>query len=264
MKFSSVMLAALIAASLLLAPHPLAAADEPINPDRPGIADGSEAVGRQRFQIEFGINRDHTSDSGVDERATSTPLLFRYGITDRLEARVESQGYQRATVTDGLQRDTSSSWQPFSVGVKFHFLDRQQGRPSLGLIARVSPRSGTGETRSHRTTGDLRLAADYDLSKKWSLNPNLGVASYEGGDGRSFTATLAALTIQYNVTETFNTFVDGGLQSPQDRSGGSTLQFDTGAAWILGGSTQLDASVTWSARGSGPNVTWSAGISRKF
>ena len=255
---------ALLATSLLLAPHALAAAEEPINPDRPGIADGSEAVGRQRFQIEFGINRDHTSDSGFDERGTSTPLLFRYGITDRLEARVESQGYHRSTATDGRQRETSSSWQPFSVGAKFHFLDRQEGRPSLGLIARVSPPSGTGETRSRLTTGDLRLAADYDLSKKWSLNPNLGLASYEGSDGRRFTATLAALTIQYNVTEKFNTFVDGGLQSQQNRSGGSTLQLDTGAAWILGNDTQLDASVTWTARGSGPNVTWSAGISRRF
>lgn len=249
---------------LLLGHGRLFAADQTINPDRPGIADGSESVGRQRFQIEFGIDRQHGSDSAIDQRATSTPLLLRYGVTDRLEVRVETEGYRRASLTGSLQQQTSSSWQPFAVGAKLHLLDRQEGRPGIGWIARISPPSGTGETRSNLTTGDLRLAADYDLSTKWSLNPNAGIGSYEDANGRRFTAGLAALTIQYNLTEKLNAFVDGGLQSPADRSGGSNLQLDAGAAWIFGSNTQLDASVTWTARGSGPNVTWSAGMSRRF
>ena len=247
---------------LLIAPSRLLAADDPINPDRPGLADGSETVGPQKFQIELGIDRDHTT--ATEERSTSTPLLLRYGLTSRLEARLETQGYQRTSSSDGLQRQTSSTLNPLSIGAKFHFLDRQEGRPSLGLIARLTPPSGTGDTKSHLTTGDLRLAADYDLSKKWTVNPNVGVAAYEGPDGRRFSAALTALTIQYNINENLNAFIDGGLQSPQDRDGGSSLQLDTGAAWILGNDTQLDASVTWTARGSGPNVTWSAGISRRF
>jgi hypothetical protein len=250
-----------IAAALLFSPFALCAADDPINPDRPGIADGSETVGRQKFQIELGLERDHASDSGIDERTISTPLLLRYGLTDRIEARVETGGYQRTTISDG---SSSSSLQPVSIGAKFHFLDRQEGRPSLGVIARLFPPSGTGDSRSHLTAGDLRLAADYDLSKKWSLNPNVGVASYEGSDGHRFTAALAAMTLQYNITEKINAFVDGGLQSPEDGHGGSNLQLDTGAAWVIGNDTQLDASVTWTAHGSGANVIWAVGISRRF
>ena len=45
--------------------------DQVINPDRPGIADGSMTVGRGTFQIETSVERDDQSH----ERDLSTPTL---------------------------------------------------------------------------------------------------------------------------------------------------------------------------------------------
>src|ERR1700760_1618907 len=92
-----------------------------INPDRPGIADGSAVVGRGLFQIEAGLERDH----GSDGRSLSTPLLFRYGVSKALELRVEGDGYIHAGGANGFA--------PLSIGAKYHFADS----PSLGVIARV-------------------------------------------------------------------------------------------------------------------------------
>jgi hypothetical protein len=102
------------------------------------------------------------------------------------------------------------------------------------------------------------------LSEQWSLNPNVGVSTQDNGNGR-FTAALAALTLQYNVSKKVNVFVDGGLQAPEERGGSASLLLDSGAAWILGNDLQLDVEAGWRAHGqSAPNVFVGAGISRRF
>ena len=227
---------------------------EPINADRPGIADGSQTVGRGVFQAELGAERDHFAGSGV--HVLSTPLLLRYGLSAPLELRVEGDGWNRAT-GPGFR---TSGWAPLSIGFKYHIVDK----PSLGIIGRYFPPSGSGAFKSDHPSADLRLAADVDLNEQWSLNPNVGVSTQDDGDGR-FTAALAALTLQYNVTKKFNVFVDGALQSPESKGGSAAIVVDTGAAWIVGNDTQLDIEAGWGARGqSPPNVFVGAGISHRF
>jgi len=219
-----------------------------INPDRPGIADGSAVVGRGIFQLEAGLERDHDAAA----RSLATPLLLRYGINKDFELRLEGNGY--------IHADDGSGFAPLSIGAKYHFRDA----PSLGIIARLFPPSGSGAQRSHTTAGDVRLAADINLGTKWSLNPNIGVTSQDDGAGR-FTAGLAALTLQYNISDRANVFVDGASESPEERGGGTSLVVDAGTAWIVGSNTQFDISAGWRARGSKPpNVFLAAGISRRF
>jgi Putative MetA-pathway of phenol degradation len=211
-------------------------ADDLINADRPGIADGSTTVGRGTVQLELGAERDDFSDT----HALSTPLLLRYGLASDLELRVETEGWEHTP--------SGSGFNPVSAGVKWHVFDK----PSLGLIARVFPKSGSGAFRSDRTAADLRLAADINLGQKWSLNPNIGVAREETTEG------TAALTVQYNISERLNVFADGGWQS-------HALNVDAGTAYIVGRHTQLDFSVGWGAHGAGlPRVWWAAGIARRF
>jgi hypothetical protein len=224
------------------------AQEDLINADRPGIADGSGVVGPRIFQIEFGLQRDH----GSDGRSLATPLLLRYGVSKSFEFRVEGDGYIHAAGADGFA--------PLSIGAKYHFLDS----PSLGVIARLFVPSGSGAQRSHTTNGDVRLAADINLGEKWSLNPNIGIASQDDGEGR-FTSGLAAMTLQYNVSDHANLFVDGAMQSPEEKRGTISLVFDAGGAWVVGRNTQLDAYAGWGAHGStSPNVFIGAGISRRF
>jgi len=223
-------------------------AQDLINADRPGIADSSSVVGPRIFQIEMGLERDH----GSDGRSLATPLLLRYGVSKSFEFRVEGDGY--------IHADGANGFAPLSIGAKYHFLEA----PSLGVIARVFVPSGSGAQRSHTTNGDVRLAADIDLGEKWSLNPNIGIASQDDGDGR-FTSGLAAMTLQYSFSDRTNVFVDGAMQSPEEKRGTTSLVFDVGGAWVVGRNTQLDAYAGWGAHGAtAPNVFVGAGISRRF
>jgi outer membrane putative beta-barrel porin/alpha-amylase len=234
-----------------------ARADEPISADRPGLANGSSVVGGRTLQVELGTYGERAPG---DAAGFATPLLLRYGLGDAFELRVETDGYQRASAAGAA---TVDGWAPVSLGFKYRFADESGGRPAVGVIGRVFPRSGSGAFRSARTTGDLVLTADKSLGERWAVNPNVGIA-WGDEDGR-YTALLAALTVQYSVTPTVGVFVDTAWQRPEVPDGGSAGLVDAGGAWIVRHDTQLDLSFGWGAHGETvPDWFWSAGLSRRF
>jgi len=224
-----------VAIATLLLCTGLAHADDLIDADRPGIADGSHSLKKGHFQIEFGIERD---DASTDQ-TRSFPALLRYGVTDSFELRAES-----GTFEHDLE---GSGWDTVSLGFKDHFYERDN--VSLGVIGRWFFRGGSNEFESSRSYADVRLTGDVQLGERWSINPNAGV---------SLGTATGALTVQYNLTPKSNVFVDGSVQK-------SLFIVDTGAAWILGNNSQLDVSVGWGAHGAdAPRVFWGAGVSHRF
>jgi hypothetical protein len=246
-----------------------AAADDPnlIQADRPGIADGSTTVAAGVFQSEVGVQSDRTGDRGVRTIDTTLPTLLRYGFTARLEGRIETDLVSSARTMASGEASRTTGLAPLSAGFKYHFLDEEKAthRPSVGIIARLFVPSGTGDSKQTGFTGDVRLAADIDLSEKWQLNPNLGAAIDRDDSGRRFTAALAAVTLQYGVSDRILPFIDAGFQSPEARGGGSSLIIDGGIAWIVMPNTQLDVAIARGASGkTSPDFSWTAGVSRRF
>lgn len=251
------------------------AADDLINPDRPGIADGSAVIGPRRFQVELGWQQEEHNDGGVGQRLQFTPLLLRFGLTDRWEARVETNGYVRSRTVGGKGgAATTDGYAPVSLGAKLNFQpadDKRPYKPSLGVIGRVFVPSGSSDFGSHRFTADLRLAMDQNLTNRdnagnWSWNPNLGLGWYEDDSGKTFLTGLVAATLNYvDRTKRWNPFVDFGLLAPEARRGRTQVVVDTGVGWIVARDTQLDASFGTGVLGAAPpHPFWSVGVSQRF
>lgn len=261
------MQAVVLAASLQITSTVLAQDDEYINPDRPGIADGSKVVGAGRVQMEVGIQKEFRRTGPVSDQTLFVPTLFRGGIDNRWEVRVESNTYMLQTTSDpgnGVSR--AHGFAPISIGTKYQFLDAVEADlPSLGVIVRVFPASGSREFRSRHTTGDVRLAADWDFADRWSLNPNVGVAVYEDDQNRRFNTGLLALTLSYNPSKTLSLFVDTGMQSREAKYGRSAAIFDVGVAYLPTRDVQLDFSLGGRAHGdTPPRVFVALGLSGMF
>lgn len=225
-----------------------------INPDRPGLADGSSVIGAKRLQIESGLQAEFRRQPGTREHTLFIPTLLRIGISDRWEARIEGNTFTRTSDFDvaGLT-DRVSGLAPFSLGFKYHIQDSDGvPHPSLGTIVRIFPTWGTSDYRPHHVTGDLRLVADWDFAPKLSLNPNVGVGIYEDDQGKAFAAGLFAMTLNYLPTKKLNPFIDLGLQAPEEKKGKTSVIFDAGLAVIVGRNVQLDASVGTGAHGQSP------------
>lgn len=256
-----------VAFACILAAPPAAAQqadDDYINPDRPGIADGSTTVGLHHFQIETALQVEFRRDGAEHDRTIFIPTLLRYGVADKWELRVEGNTYSWISQHDPTTH--ASGLAPTSVGVKCNFIDASgTARPSVGAIVRIFPPSGSGDFRTPVTTGDFRLVADWSLADKWSLNPNLGIGIYEDGANRIYHTGLLAATLNFNPSKVLNFFVDTGMQSQEERNGKTSIIVDAGAAYIIGHDIQLDLSVGTGAAGTTPPHPFvAAGFSKRF
>lgn len=135
----------------------------------------------------------------------------------------------------------------------------------MGAIVRVFPPSGSGDFGNTQTTGDLRVAADWNFADRWSLNPNVGIAVYQDDAKRSYTAGLFAATLNFNPSKVVNFFVDTGVQTPEEKHGATSIIVDAGGAFIIGHDIQLDLSVGTGVAGSKPAHPFiAAGFSKRF
>jgi hypothetical protein len=257
----------MVSCLILLSSPAVAEEEDLINPDRPGIADGSAVIGPGRVQIELGLQEEFRKDGDVRDRRLFNPSLVRVGLTHKFELRVETSGYTFERSRDPASGTTNTKGlNPISIGGKYQFQTSNGiAHPSLGIIARVFPPSGSGGFKTRHATGDVRLAADWDVASKLSLNPNIGVAAYEDADGTRFVAALFALTLNYNPTKHLNFFVDTGEQAPEQKNGRTSSIVDAGIAYIVGKDTQLDFSVGTKVTGRTPPRPFIAlGISERF
>jgi len=215
---------------------------DPINPDRPGIADGSMVVGRGVFQIELGGQyENHDQGGGGHQRLLFTPALFRYGLDNRSELRIETLGFNEVWQTG---QSAMGGYAPMSLGAKWQFQQPsdKNGQLSLGTIARVFAPSGSAGFQTEHATGDLRLAADWVVAPHWYLNPNFGFGCYESG-GSQFTALLGAMTLSRDLDSKTQVFIDGGVQAPEEWGGLTGTILDFGITFVPSNDVQLDVSV---------------------
>lgn len=224
--------------SLLLFPLLARAQDTSIVADRPGLADGPATVGRRVAQLETGVNAD-----GGEGTLLTLPTLLRYGLTNRLELRLES---------DVVSNDGDVA--PLAAGFKLSLRD---GAIPLSLIASVQPPSGGGSLRSDAFEGEARLTSEIELAEGLSLTPNAGVSIAEGGDA----AAIFAATLEREMGNALP-FID--FETTR-RGGDTSMIADAGIAWVVRPDTQLDLSVGVNVLGDQyPRWFVSAGYSRRF
>lgn len=259
--------ATLTAVALLAATIAFAQLEEPINADRPGIADGSKVVGLGRFQVELGVQNEFRRAAGISEHRAAVPLLLRAGAGTNWEFRLEGDSYVFQSTRDTLGALTHEDGHaPVALGAKYQIMDAMgRATPSLGVIVRLVPPSGSRSFRNKRTTGDVRLAADWDFAQVWSFNPNVGVGLVEDEAGRTFFTRIFAATLGYNPTPSLGLFMDAGLRTPEKKEGRVAAIVDAGVAYLLTPNVQLDLSAGRGIRGdTSPRAFVSAGISTRF
>ena len=237
---------------------------DPIDADRPGIADGSHVVGAGRLQLETGYAQERHVDSGTWSRLSLLPALLRIGLTSRVEARLESNTFTREHVSSPADAvSTGTGLSPLFLGAKVVLYESGgDSALSVATIVRVAPPSGTEEFRSSHVTGDVRIVADWDFTPTLSLNPNLGWAQYEGDDGTRYGTALGALTLSWQPSERWNPFVDVAWQSREEFGGTWTMIADAGVSYLVGCDLALDLSAGQNLHGvSAPKPFVAAGIS---
>ncbi len=220
---------------LLLSFFPVVAfaqAQAPIAPDRPDAAEGAAVVGRGVFQIEAGLATERERGG---ERSRSTPTMFRLGVSEEVELRLETEGWTSA----GKQRGMGDS----ALSAKWNFLDEDKSGVSMAVIGGVTFPSGAKAFRGEGSRPFLLLATEWELGKEWSLSVMPGLVR-DRDDGKSFSTGVLAISLDHGWTEQVHSFVE--LSSPRLASaehGGNQLSINVGATYLVSKDWQVDAAV---------------------
>lgn len=238
--------------------------DDVINPDRPNVANSSQVVGTGRAQLETGLQWDRQRDADVHVRTLTTPTLLRIGLSDALELRVETAGRTIAHASDPAAgaHTTSADWADSAAGVKWHLVDQDGMRPSVGLIAEAALPTGGRAVRGTGFRPSLDVPAEWDLGGDWSLGVMPGVGRDGDDAGAHFTYGVFAASLGKAFGERLHGFAE--LAAPQiarAAHGGSQAVVDTGASWLVNRDCQLDAMAVHGLNRNTPGLSLAFGIS---
>jgi outer membrane putative beta-barrel porin/alpha-amylase len=263
---------ALLACSPL--PSALHAAEPPpanggrIVTDRPDIVESSHVVGKGRFQFETSVDYQRDKSAGVTTRTLTTPTLFRLGVTENLELRVESDGRTRERTEAAGVSDTQKGWADASVGFKWHMQegDEKTGRPGIGWLIHADLDSGSRQFRGQGVRPSMRAVFEWDLPNDLSLGVMPGVIrDKDRMTGERFTAGILAAVLGKELSDTARVFAEvAATQIARQRYGGIIATFDLGAAYLLTKLTQVDVATRFGMNSGTPDLAVTAGLSVKF
>lgn len=237
-------LAALVAFCTCACAFPAAASDGPIATDRPDFVESSHVVGKGRLQIESSVAIDRDGDGERRATAWSTPTLVRFGITDNLELRVESDGAMRQRSSGaGLAGVTERGYADASLGLKWHAMDGEGSRPSVGLLLHADLSTGSAAFRDEGTRPSARLVAEWEMPNDMSIGvmPGIGYQKQDGGNMFGILGLVAGKA----WNDRLRSFVE--ISSPhiaRSAHGGTEASLTVGAAYLVRKNVQIDTALS--------------------
>lgn len=249
----------------LLAAH--AIADDAIVTDRPDFVESSVTVGKGHFQLETSIAGEHNANGTMREDTLNTPTLLRFGFAPNWEVRLETDGYTRLHTRDSSlpSDETHYGMADMSVGVKWHTLDGEGLRPSIGWLLHADLPSGADSLRGHAVRPSLRASFEWELPAQSSLGIMPGIVYDSRDDGHRYTAGILGVTVGHSWTDRLRSFVEvAARQIASPANGGNQVTYDIGASYLITPTMQVDAAAFIGANHQTPDIGWTVGLSVKF
>jgi hypothetical protein len=222
--------------------------------DRPDAAEGTGVLGRGVFQIEAGIavERDRAGD-----RTTSTPTLLRYGISNDIDLRLETEGRMNSPSGRGFA--------DVSVGAKWRLQEGGKDAPALALIGQVDLPSGSRAYKGQGYRPSFLIATEWELSPEMTLAVMPGILRDRDDSGSAFTAGVFAISLDTEFTEQLHGFVElASSQIARGRHGGTMATFDVGVTYTLSKDWQVDTAFFKGLNRRTADLNWTVGLSRRF
>jgi outer membrane putative beta-barrel porin/alpha-amylase len=253
-----------LGAALMLGASVVAAEDDDRIPtDRPSLSNSTQTVPPGKLQIESGVEYSRSRVShGETEQQLLVDILFRTGITSRVEARLDINPL--VWLKDA---DTDVGFGDITLAVKYRFLDSPEGGwwPSLGVLPFVKLPTARSPLGSERVDIGCTGLATFDLPWALSLDLNVGLAGIGQSEGAYFLlqeTVSAALSRQ--ITYRFAAYGELFYSSPSERHTRDVVGFDAGVQYLILPRVAIDMAAQVARGTPGPDFAIRAGLSVRF
>jgi Putative MetA-pathway of phenol degradation len=255
--------AALVAAFVLAAasgaqgqqtPPPI---EEPLEPDRPDVTNGTHIVGTGLLQIEIGGLYARPAPGA---RTFASPMTARIGLFDWLEGRIGTDGF--LIQTDGEAHATGMG--NVQIGAKLRLWADQGGVPVLSILPTVNLPTASSERRLGSGDADYTLAVltGSDIGMRGHIDINYGIGSIGTGGGRPhFVEHLVSVSASFAATTRWDPYFESYWFSRQEADGGAVTAIDTGAIYTASPRLAFDGGVQFGVSRAAPDIAAFGGIS---
>jgi hypothetical protein len=227
---------------LTMALVPATAVSQAIGTDRPDFVESSSTVGKGSVQIEGSVAFDETETLGTEAENLTTPFLFRVGIADAWELRVESDWFIRNTQGEAASEVTTSGVSDLAVGAKWAFFVPETGNaPAMAALVHADLPTGSDDFRGNGTRPSLRVVAEWALAGDWGIGVMPGVL-YDRASDERFVSGIFGAVVGKGLTDSLRVFVEVFFeQIAENQYGGNVGFVDFGGTFLLNPRWQLDA-----------------------
>ena len=253
--------------TLLQMSVPATVFSQTIGTDRPDFVESSATVGKGSLQVEGSFAFDEKEIQGVDVSNWTTPFLFRVGVADAWEVRLESDWLTRSTLGEGQESPdlVSNGVADFAVGVKWAFLAPESGStPAMAALVHADLPTGSDDFRTNGTRPSLRLAAEWGLEGAWGIGAMPGLI-YDRDEGRRFVSGIFGVVVGKGLSDSLRAFVEIFFeQITEDQYGGNVGFLDFGGTFLLNPRWQLDAAAAVGVTDQAADFAFTVGLSGLF
>ncbi len=234
-----------------------AGAQDPLEPDRPDVTNGTHIVDVGLLQMEVGgiWNRSEAGQHDV-----GTPTSFRLGLAEWVEARISGDGFLAVTDPTGTARGVGN----VQLGAKLRLWADPGGVPVLSILPTVnlpaaSESKGLGSGQADFT---IAVLTGTDFLTRGHIDVNYGIGRIGAGSGLPrFTQHLVSWSASAEVPGPVTPYLEGFWYSRQDPDGGPVAAMDTGAIYVINPRLALDGGVQVGLTEAAPIVSAFCGVS---
>ena len=228
----------------------------PIAPDRPDVTNGTNIVEEGLLQVEVGVQHVRMGT----QRSTGTPVTFRVGLFEWLEARAGTDGFLHQS-DNGSRVSGAGNVQ---LGAKLRLFADPGGAPVLSILPTInlpvaSAEKGLG---SGDFDGTLVVLTGTDLGRTSHLDVNYGIGAIGAGEGRPhFVQHLVSASLSHSLTEQLSPYVEGFWFSRQDPDGGPVVSIDAGFIQAFAARFAIDGGIAVGLTNAAPDFSVFTGLS---
>lgn len=210
-------------------------AQEEINftADRPGMGTGTGIQSKGKVIWEYGMSFDHSKGEGGLDGTNSFMFansLFRYGISNSVELRLELDGMH-----ESCGEDKSTGLAPIIIGTKVRFYEGEGLTPSVAMLANLTLPVASKAFRPSNFAPSIYLLADHDVTDKINLTYNAGL---EWDGEQAAPTTFTALCVGYSINDRLGCYIEN---YDYFHKGEKPLwNMDLGVNYMLNDRVQLD------------------------
>jgi hypothetical protein len=244
-------------ASAQVAPQPTSIPQEPLEPDRPDVTNGTHIVDTGLLQIEFGGMFTHSSP---DQRAFGSPFTARVGVAEWLEARIGTDGLLSQTDARGSAMGVGN----LQVGAKLRLWADPGGVPVLSILPAINIPTASAEKGLGSGDADFLVAVltGHDVGARGHIDYNYGIGEIGAGGGLPhFVQHLVSVSASYAATPKWNPYFEVFWFSKQDVDSSSMTASDFGAIYIVSPRFAIDGGLQVGLSRAAPDIGVFAGIS---